>query len=411
MDKKLFKNIFFIVLSFLFIIIICIFNYTMDPYQLFRHKYYMNTANVPVEFVYTLMKNYKNYNYDTVIIGGSEVFTMFNFFPFNRNHFDIISIIGGINYEQYNEMLESYLTLHPKTKNVIISINYRKLLDQSDLINLPEFQEKYTLKELSKLLFSLEVTRESLLLLYNKIVNKNNQNINEYEIIAYKPFLIASFSECRKDYLKKLEKKNFDNTKSLINMLEERNIDYKFIIPPYSAFYLSLINSNELWQQNINNYKKYLVSIVPEGTEIYDFAFVNKYTASSPIQNDEGLYTNSDHPSFIFGAKVFKVLYDKKISEDSIYLMLTKENVDNMIDYESKLLKKYIENNKKSVYFYIWLSENQKEEYLFFEKIKLIKDITKNSQEEYKYLLQKIKENDIKNKILSLICSSTTFKL
>ena len=173
MDKKSFKNIFFIVLSFLLIMIICIFNYIMDPYQLFKHKYYMNTADVPVEIVYTLMKNYKNYNYDTVIIGGSEVLTLFNFFPFNRNHFDIISIIGGINYAQYKQMLESYLTLHPKTKNVIISINYRKLLDQSDLINLPEFQEEYTIKEFSKVVFSIDATRKSLTLLYDKISKKD----------------------------------------------------------------------------------------------------------------------------------------------------------------------------------------------------------------------------------------------
>ncbi len=395
MDKKSFKNIFFIVLSFLLIMIICIFNYIMDPYQLFKHKYYMNTADVPVEIVYTLMKNYKNYNYDTVIIGGSEVLTLFNFFPFNRNHFDIISIIGGINYAQYKQMLESYLTLHPKTKNVIISINYRKLLDQSDLINLPEFQEEYTIKEFSKVVFSIDATRKSLTLLYDKISKKDIKE-NRQVIIPYKPFLVASFIEVRKDYLEKLEKKNFEDTKALINMLEERNINYKIIIPPYSAFYLSLINSYELWQQNINNYKKYLVSVVPEGKEIYDFAFVNKYTASSPIKNEEGLYTNSDHPSFIFGAKVFKVLYDKKIAEDSIYHMLTKENVDNIINYESKLLKKYIENNKKDVAFYIWLAQNQKDEYFLYEKIRLINDTTQNSKEEYKYLLQKIDENDNK---------------
>ena len=402
MKKKGIRNIIFVILSLIIIIIIGIFNYSIDPYGLFKRKYYMNTTDIPIELLYTLMKSYKDYNYDTVIIGGSEVWSMFGVIELNMHYFDIVAFIGGMTNKQFQEIINNYLELHPKTKNVIIIINYIKLLDDyCPITTLPQFKKSYTIKELCQVLFSIETTQKSLNIYKrilkhkfnrNKKEEKNNdrKNYNEYQTIYYKPKLVPSFY-ITEENLNKLEKKNFKEIKDFIKMLEKKGVNYTLIIPPYSALYLSLINSNELWQEKIDNYKKYLVSIVAEDKKIYDFAFVNKYTSSNTIENKEALYRNCNHPSIIYGAKIFKILFDEEKADTSIYYKLNKRNINYIIKKENMLLKKYIKENKELVKLFLYLADNQKEEY-FQDEIISIKQTPRDTQKEYEYLIEKAEE-------------------
>lgn len=59
------KNIFFIILVFIFVVSILSLNYFVDPYRLFSKKDYLNTSVLPRDFIYYSLKAYRNSKIDT----------------------------------------------------------------------------------------------------------------------------------------------------------------------------------------------------------------------------------------------------------------------------------------------------------------------------------------------------------
>ena len=193
--------------------------------------------------------------------------------------------------------------MHPETKKVIIVLSYINTIYGIN-VEIPKFEKtNFTFKEYQRVLFSTEATKQSLLFIknyisywYNKIFYK--EEIDRY-IFKYYPKQADKY-KYPTDKLKKLEEKNFKEIESIIKMLEEKKLDYIFIIPPYNAIFMSLIyDLLKESQENIDNFRRFLVSVVPEDKKIYDFAFVNKYTSSDLYTNKDGLYISSSHPSIL----------------------------------------------------------------------------------------------------------------
>ena len=387
---KIKNNILFIFLVTILIGLVCILNYKMDPYSLFKNKHYMILSNYPIELIYPVMKIYKDQKSDTVIIGGSETTSLFD--EQFKNFFNNISI-EGINFSQYSELLDAYIKLHPETKKVIIVISYVNIINDIG-ITIPKFNEtNITLKEYQRILFSNDVTYRSLLSVKDHFIYKyfnNKLNIeNEKFFIEFKPKQADKY-EADLYELKELEKKNFNNVNSIIKMLDKKNIDYIFIIPPYNATFLSIMYNQEHFQYYIDNFRRFLVSIVPNDKKIYDFAFVNKYTSSNMYENKDALYINLSHPTIIFGIKIFKILYNHKNADHSLYFILNKENVESIIKKENKLLKNYIKNNTKIIEYYTELRDSQREEDILYLKRIYEDSMSNDSKEEYKYLINNI---------------------
>ncbi len=387
-SKKLVKNLLFVFLTVSIIVGICLFNYNMDPYNLLKNKHYMIFPNNQPELIYIILKSYKDYKSDTVVIGGSDGASLFD--EHFQDYFNNISI-EGINFYQYKKILDNYLKIHPETKKVIILASYINIINEIDLFVLPEFDGiEYSLKDYQRLFFSLEATIDSFLLLKNHFTHKYIiKNLPEEEnrgfYIEYKPKQLDKYEGSIED-LKELENKNFKIIDSLIKMLDEKNIDYVFIIPPYNGIYLASIYENKHFQNNVDNFRRYLVSIVPEDKKIYDFAFVNKYTSSDISENKDALYINLSHPSIIYGAKVFKVLQNDKKADNSIYFLLNKDNVESVINKENKLIKDFIKNNRKTIEYYFDLREKQKAEDILFCKNIYEDSFSDNSKQEMNYL-------------------------
>ena len=136
----------------------------------------------------------------------------------------------------------------------------------------------------------------------------------------------------------------------------------------------------------IDNLKKFMVNNVDN---IYDFAFVNKYTKANLLK--EGyLYSNMSHPNDLLLLKVIKVFYDPENAESDIYLKLNKQNVNEQIEYEAKLLNKFIIENSDLINYYSELNKN------FDIKNQNFKiDYTENELPLYAYKeLQYFREND-----------------
>lgn len=384
--NKTIKNILFIIFVIIFVLCIAFFNYKMDPYNIFEKKDYMDLSDIPREMIYIIMKGYKNDKSDTIVIGGSETGCLFD--KYFQNYFNNISV-REISFEQYKELLDAYIKLHPETKKVIIFPSYISMIWSSNN-TFPKFKKtNYTLKEYQRILLSSNVTKESLIIFKN-IIKKNIKNNKEIFNISYLPKYIDRYGYPY-EQLKELEKNNFKNIKDIIKLLEKKNIDYIFVIPPYHATLMSVIYKNqEESQENIDNFRRFLVSVVPEDKKIYDFAFINEYTTSDLDTNKNGLYVNSSHPSIIFGSKIFKIIYNIENSKNNIYFLLNKDNVEDIIIKEKRLLDEYINKNKKIFEYYNKLYYTENREDLLQTKIIYLDSLSKDAQNEYKFL-EKIK--------------------
>ena len=394
--NKNIRNLFFIFTSIFIIFCICFFNYKIDPYKLFGNKYYMRLNLYPRDIVYTIMQIYKDQKSDTILIGGSEGLSLFN--EYYSIFFNNISM-EGINYRQYRELLEAYLELHPETKNVIIVFGYVNIIEKINL-PMPKFKNKnLCFKEYQKILFSIDVTYKSIkslkLDIKYRILDKLNKNYLKNIFIVYFP-KHSDYYKININNLKEAERNNFSEINKIINLLEEKKLNYTFIFPPYNAIFMSLIYKQKENQNNINNFKRFLVNAVPSDKKIYDFAFVNKYTSSDISTNKDALYINITHPSFIYGTKIIKVLFNDIEADKSIYFLLNKNNIESVIEKENKLIEDYINNNLKLVKYYQKLALEQNEDNILFIKKLKYESLSDESKKEYEYLIRKI--NNYKKK-------------
>ena len=336
MTKKV-KNIMFLILVCCFFGGIGLFNYSVDPYNVFHNKDYMNLSEIDAENILIKMKAYQDIRYDTVLIGGSEAVTMFDITENVKPYFNcILGLANMVTYGNYYSLLDSYLKLHPETKNVIIVVSYSSFLGE-ELIKIPDFTGKsYNLSEIIYLLWGERTTGRSLNKLFDSFSN-NGDSENDQIISDLYPEQVDGFN-LDKEYLTQKLQNNINYLNKVFDLLDEKNISYTLILPPYNAIFLALINDNNGYNETFTNFIRYLTS---KSDNIYDFALINKYTTQDILSPQSYMYFNYNHPNFIWGSKIIKTLYYEDEAEPDIYVKLTKNNVEQVMSEQDTLLNKY----------------------------------------------------------------------
>ena len=349
------NNIIFLFIICISLIILLIINYKADPYSYF-HKTNL-AAQIPIDesSVADLhIKCSRNKKRENLIIGCSEVITMYGDGPLD-NIFNYLYLESNVvKFKNYYEILKLYLEIHPETKNIILFINYPSFY----IFNKDRKNSKYkylTLQEIFYLLFSFNTTKESLKYITDNIVHRNdkrNNALNYNDTGLYKPYLLTyyykntevSFPETSKDI------KYIDN---IVSLLKEKNINYYVLIPPYSSITLYTIYSNKIATKELNRIKKILVKKF--GT-VYDTAFINKYTRMN-LGNINYLHKDNNHPNWIYGIKIYKLFFDKENAENDIVMILNKENIEESLKKQQELYNEYYAKNKKVIANYLKIPE------------------------------------------------------
>ena len=214
--------------------------------------------------------------------------------------------------------------------------------------------------EIIKLYFSINTTKESVLLFADKIKlffqetfiksnndNSDNLNIpNEFCVYPYRKFIFDKNYEL----LQLKQKENFQYFIKMVNLLKSKNIKVNFTISPLNSILLANIYQDKIYRKIIEDFKHFLVSL---DVNVYDMAYANKYTSSKITSADNYLYRDMMHPSILMGDKIMNIFFsppqeDKK----DFYYILTKENIDEVIKKENDYIEDYIKNNKKLIEFY-----------------------------------------------------------
>ena len=355
MNKKN-KNILFIVVVIIIISFIAPLNYIMDPYncnspqEVRRYSFHNN-----YDLIYLVLKLDKVNKYKNLIIGGSDVDSMM----LSTSTLYKRLPLEGCGLKQIYEALETFIDLHPETELVIINISYLQLLF-SDYIDLPKYTgANLNANEITKLYFSINTTKESILLFADKIKlffqerfrksnndNSDNLNIqNEFCVYPYRKFMFDK----RYELLQSQQKEKFQYIVKMVDLLNSKNIKVNFTISPVNSILLTNIYQDKIYRKIIEDFKHFLVSL---DVNVYDMAYVNKYTNSKITSADNYLYRDMMHPSILMGDKIINIFFNPKNDKKDFYYILTKENINEVIKKENDYIEDYIKNNKEFIEFY-----------------------------------------------------------
>lgn len=341
------KNILFLIVIALLILCSGLFNYIIDPFEFFHTQKNMNYVFCPRKYAYYYLDTYKNYKSPNLTIGGSNASFLFGEMRRVKNNLPVINTlrIEQMDKKTEYELLKYYLSVHPETECVyLIGSYYFDIQFLPDEITSPPDNKFEKLKQKINILFSVETFEHSFYKFLSYYLIKTEKNV---PVVVSRPY--NTYYEFTNDKdLKEAEKINFEYTKKTIDLLKSKNIKYKIIFPPCNAAFLYLNYRNTAAKKYIERYKRFLAE---NYGEIYDFGFINKYTATK-IYEKNYLYYDMYHISKLYGNKIFKYFFDEKNAEKDICLILNKNNIDNMLRYENELIEKFIKNNPDFIHFY-----------------------------------------------------------
>ena len=375
MFKKL--NLLFIILFTLIILFIGLFNYIVDPYNVIHTRYKsLHLGEYNKDIIGTILNLSKKAKFNYVVIGSSTTNCFFHRNILNKekalymmiNQFDVISEV---------EYLKFILDIHPEITTIIFPVEYAFYFVNDTDRTPAMYHKNLTVKDFSKLLFSTETTTKSIEKAYlfisnlpyslNEIKeqhknfpeNKNfSQNITDETFEGSNEtsvFINRNYSDCLR---KPFQKNKYNALNDLKELIEQKNKKIIFIFPPYHALaqaYIYKTNKNN----EIQNLKRYIVNNFPE-SEIIDFSFINKYTAE-PL-NETYNYRDIVHPQGEPGYLFYCTLkYKNEFKNKGIYIRLTKENLENTINWQDKELEKYINKNDSLVNTFISTPNNMKD--------------------------------------------------
>ena len=345
--KKWFMNV--IVSVWLLMLTIVLFNYYIDPYQIYgKHKFgFIEKARYQNAGLINSYLN-SNDNYDSVIIGTSMTQ---NFIPkdveniLKWNKVLKLSMPGASPKSQYTILNHALQT--NKVKNVLWGIgdgfttHTPEVINQSKSMPFFLYKSKYSFDAITKYLLNYDILKTSIKTIFGKI--KYKDNINELGYWMYKEKEKSKHIRFnKKDNLDKirtnLELKTQYKYKYINNLpaidfylikLIKQYPDVKFIIffSPYSTYNYSTKDNNYI---NMNiSMRRYLVNNILGYNNISIYAFdTNKLTF------DLNNYKDSKH----YIGKINKLMLDY-IKND-----LYKLNYNNISSYEVDFINKINSN-------------------------------------------------------------------
>jgi len=392
MDNKKKNNIYFFILIFLGFILISIFNYFIDSKKLFHpNNGLWTTEYIRDEEIPFFIDLYKNIKRDTLVIGFSEAGVLFN--DSNISEYFINEITTTTNsFKSLYLCVKEYIKVHNETKKVVIIVPCNKFFGTSD--NEKDVVKKINNNEIFlKLLLSKYNTEKNIdsiiQPIFNNIFSKNENIKTNYIYFIYPYAVLTKYYTAHKEIVEKDNIEKIEYLEKIINLLKNKNIEYKIIIPPYNAVHLSLIKEYG-YEAVYENMKKVLVD---KFGIIYDFSFVNRLTKTNTYADYNYWFYLPDHPSPHFGYKILTFLFFNESADDSIFVKLTKENVDEQLKKQKELLNRFIADNKNYVDFY----EKNVTDINEYYKIYLTEDIPFELKKETNFLYKKLYEKNHKD--------------
>lgn len=325
------RDILFLVLLLIFIILIGLFNYIIDPYYIFRDSTIKGINNV---------KTHKYSNKRTIVYSDIKINSKNKDTAFTGNC--LLSHYGSgldnvafftvpiVRIKEISNIIKNINDIAPNIKTIYWGLFYDDFWNNDNEEITDELLTSNTnvikLDDLINLFFSYNTTKYSIETLLDSIKNKGQ------DIIYVYPYREIA----KKTYDKEFSLNSLNTIKEIKNFADKNNIN---LIIYYSPIHISKkihIYSKGLWESN-QELKRKLAEITP----FYDYSFQNEYNMS-PIDENNMNFIDNIHPSNTFNNLiVFDLLSENK----KIGTYITKKNIENYLKQDTEILKTYIKKN------------------------------------------------------------------
>lgn len=333
------KNIGFILLIIICLLGIALFNYKMDPFELFNPRQNLMLFQSPRDLIHLTLKMHKKEKYDYVICGGSTNTNMLNL-PITKKKTAIVSI-NDICYPDIKDILVIFLNMHPEVKTIIFPVDYAAFMAAGEK-TLPVYSsDKLNINDINKLLLATDTTKLSIKKFLHKISGQKEINHNHrpgMEVFPKRKYYSLFEKQEERTYL---EGKILQELDEINNIAERRNAEIIYFIAPYNALFLAEIYNSPFYTCT-KNIKRFLAQ---KNSKIIDMAFINKNTTQSLFDNTY-FYRDVIHPSSLYGALAYDIIFDTANKDSDLYMEITKDNVETVLKKQENLLKEYIRTHK-----------------------------------------------------------------
>ena len=350
--KNFARKIIYIILSF--IIIISLFNYYIDPFNVFHtnNKFNKHKPNIDKNHRLSKIPAFKlNKNkIDAIWIGSSKTGWSSNEeYEKSILNQNIVNLtLNGSSFYEAITMAKNALLIHPEIKTIYFGIDFcmmKKYVEKADDLK-PISKKQLTKEEILPLLISLD-TLEHSTKTFNSNLKKKKKIKEEYGFEKqYNKKVFHKFKNTINSYYKESYKNfQFDDNKiselkNFIDWCKEKDAKVVFFTTTMHMAERILIDNTE----NLNEFYKFkeeLAKIQP----YYNFAIVDKYTTDE-IKPDMQYFRDAVHSYAFIRRKISNQLFG--INEDFGHLVnranVKKHNIDDDI-----LFQKYKKQNQELV--------------------------------------------------------------
>jgi hypothetical protein len=336
----------------LFVFIIGLFNFIIDPYNQYRVKTFY-----PIYYENDRFQNaglLKNHDYDTVVLGTSMSQNLVISDLKKALGFDKVIKLGisGGNANQQSLILKSVLSRDKETKNILWDLD-TFIFSNNYISSFPSYLYEDNYFKDYRYLVSLKTVYKSLgvlLTAYTKDINSPGFNYDAmYQFMRpNQKFdslrLLKSFENSNARKIKNIENEKFKvlkyNFDTLFLDLIKKNKDVNFIIyfPPYSILKFKAMKSQNILDDTLK-FKRYIFSelIKHNNVKVYDFQDIKSITHN--YKN----YRDITHYSMDIDTQIIEYIKQNRH-------LITKNNMDYKVDN----LRDQIENyNIDDFYIYL----------------------------------------------------------
>lgn len=362
LSRKLKVNIIFMSVFLVLMIAIAVFNYAMNPYEVFKHR--LNVCitydkSCDREIVYPKMKLRSDKDYDYLICGSSSVLLGISEDSFERlfpeKSVYKLAIKAATVSEKY-DMVFSFLKANPEVKTVIVGVDFDEMTKNEKNL-LPKYSgNRLNARELYFLLFSLNSLKFSLDSLYYTTKDilipqicfslKKNPFFSKFkmfreyrykEVTDHLRFPRVRYTDWNE---RKVYDFLFEDLKKIKDLCETNNKNVVFYVTPLHANAIYDIYYQGIYDE-LEHFKREMAKIAP----FYDFLYVNEFT-TQPISPKCPYWMNALHSDEALGDFVMK----KLISNEGIYgEYVTPKNIETVLNKEKQALFAYAERNKEAL--------------------------------------------------------------
>lgn len=356
-------NITFLLAASLPILTVGLFNFLINPYDIFESPYLQKLNDIKMKDNNDrLFKavDITRIQPNTVIIGSSRTKQGINpdnsVFKQQQPAYNLS--LNGVNVYEIKRYLEHAITNQKDLDLVVLGIDF--FMFNNFLENQPSFAEnrlgkKYIIpQDAVNALFSLDTLGASW-----KTLNESWQKDDDpnYGINGFMPHRKANdgktkwrFNSAIKQYFDfhnqyEFSEKYLNDFREIVKICQENNIELIIFISPSHATQWEAIRVTRQWQ-TFEQWKRDLVKIVP----VWDFSGYNTIT-TEPIEDQMNNYTDNSHYTPSVGDLVLNRIFNRNSESlpDDFGILITPQNIEKHLGNIRQQRKIYVQNNSDQV--------------------------------------------------------------